>query len=208
MAGFQLEKSDIGGAVRHHFESAKITLLNTPYWVWPAPFLMSVVILLIRETPIGWITEKPVMEIIAPTIIGLTAILTLFVHYWTRELFTLMLAFLVWALFLRELHFYGTSKGLYITVTALAIIASLKRENLRAFLSRRAIGTLLPLAMWTYFISKMFDRHMFRFLPDYGLWHNNVEETLEVIGHALTFALVIMTLRYASLRIGNNNALN
>jgi hypothetical protein len=201
MASISVEKFDIAGTIRHHFESAKIALLNTPYWVWPLPFLLCVVILLIRETPIGWMTEKPVMEIIAPTIIGLTAMLVLFVHHWTRELFTLMLACLVWALFMRELHFYGTSRGLYITIIVLTVMASYKRDELKEFLSQRAIGTLLPLALWTYFVSKLFDRHVFRSLPDYALWHDNVEETLEASGHVITLALVVMTLRYASLRI-------
>ncbi len=210
MADASTKKFDIAGTISHHFESAKIALLNTPYWVWPLPFLLCIVILLIRQSPVGWMTEKPVMEIIAPTIIGLTAILVLFVHRWTRELFTLMLACLVWALFMRELHFYGTGRGLYITVFVLAVMASYKRDELKEFLSQRAIGTLLPLALWTYFVSKLFDRHVFRSLPDYLLWHDNVEETLEASGHAFTLALVIMTLRYASLRIqkgeGNKKA--
>lgn len=146
-------------------------------------------------------TEKPNQELIAPTVICLTAMLVLFVHRRTRELFTLMLACLVWALFMRELHFIGTSRALYITVITLTIIASYKRDELAEFLSQRAIGTLLPLALWTYFVSKLFDRHVFQFIPDYALWHENVEETLETCGHVFTFSLVIATLRYASTRI-------
>lgn len=201
MASKTTKKFDIAGTVRHHFQSAKMALLNIPLWVWPLPFLLCVVILLIRQSPIGWMTEKPNQELIAPTVICLTAMLALFVHRWTRELFTLMLACLVWALFLRELHFIGTSRALYITVIALTIIASYKRDELAEFLSQRAIGILLPLALWTYFVSKLFDRHVFYFMPDYVLWHDNVEETLETCGHVITFALVIATLRYASTRI-------
>lgn len=204
MASKTTKKFDIAGTIRHHFESAKMALLNIPFWVWPLPFLFCVVILLIRQSPIGWMTEKPNQEIIAPTVICLTAILVLFVHRWTRELFTLMLACLVWALFMRELHFFGTSRALYITVIVLAVMASYKRDELAEFLSQRAIGTLLPLALWTYFVSKQFDRHVFSFLPDYVLWHDNVEETLETCGHVLTFSLVIATLRYASTRSQKN----
>ncbi len=200
MTGTTTRKFDITGTIRHHFESAKMALLGIPFWVWPLPFVLCLVILLIRQTPIGWMTEKPVQEIIAPTVICLTAILVLFVHRWTRELFTLMLAALVWALFMRELHFIGTSRALYATIIVLAVLASYKRDEIAEFLNQRAIGTLLPLAMWTYFVSKLFDRHVFRSLPDYALWHDNVEETLETSGHVMTFALVVMTLRYASLR--------
>ena len=202
MSDTSTKKFDITGTIRHHFESAKMALLNIPLWVWPLPFLLCFVILLLRISPIGWMTEKPVQEIIAPTVICLTALLVLFVHHWTRELFTLMLACLVWALFMRELHFIGTSRALYAMVIVLAWLASSRRDQIVEFLSQRAIGTLLSLSLWTYFVSKLFDRHVFRSLPDYALWHDNVEETLETSGHVLTFALVVMTLRYASLRGG------
>ncbi len=194
------KKFDIAGTILHHLESAKMTLLGIPFWVWPMPFLLCVVILLIRQSPIGWITEKPVQEIIAPTVICLTAVLVLFVHRWTRELFTLMLAVLVWALFMRELHFYGTGRGLYATVIVLAFLASAKRDILGEFLGQRSIGALLGLSIWTYIVSKMFDRHYFSFLPAYHDWNNNVEETLETCGHLFVLSLVVMTLRYASLR--------
>ncbi len=194
------KKFDIASAIFHHLESAKITLLGIPFWVWPMPFLLCVVILLIRQTPIGWMTEKPVQEIIAPTVISLTAVLVLFVHRWTRELFTLFLAILVWALFMRELHFYGTGRGLYATVIVLAFLASAKRDELSEFLGQRSIGALLGLSLWTYIVSKMFDRHYFSFLPAYHDWNNNVEETLETCGHLFVLSLVVMTLRYASLR--------
>ncbi|MCK5495157.1 MAG: hypothetical protein KAI80_02000 [Hyphomicrobiaceae bacterium] len=194
------KKFDIAGTILHHLESAKMTLLGIPFWVWPMPFLLCVVILLIRQSPIGWMTEKPVQEIIAPTVICLTAVLVLFVHRWVRELFTIMLAVLVWALFMRELHFYGTGRGLYATVIVLAFLASAKRDKLGDFLGQRSIGALLGLSLWTYIISKMFDRHYFSFLPAYHDWNNNVEETLETCGHLFVLSLVVMTLRYASLR--------
>lgn len=194
------KKFDIAGTILHHLESAKMTLLGIPFWVWPMPFLLCVVILLIRQSPIGWITEKPVQEIIAPTVICLTAMLVLFVHRWASELFTLMLAVLVWALFMRELHFYGTGRGLYATVIVLAFMASAKRDKLGEFLGQRSIGALLGLSLWTYIVSKMFDRHYFSFLPAYHDWNNNVEETLETCGHLFVLSLVVMTLRFASLR--------
>ncbi len=194
------KKFDIAGTILHHLESAKMTLLGIPFWVWPMPFLLGVVILLIRQSPIGWLTEKPVQEIIAPTVICLTAVLVLFVHRWARELFTIMLAVLVWALFMRELHFIGTSWALYATVVVLAFLASAKRDELSEFLGQRSIGALLGLSLWTYIVSKMFDRHYFSFLPAYHDWNNNVEETLETCGHLFVLSLVVMTLRYASLR--------
>ena len=191
---------NIASTFRHHLDSAKAALFGTPYWVWPVPVLLCAGIVLLLQTPIGWITEKPVQEIIAPVVIGLTAMLVLFVHYWVRAFFTLLLACFVWALFLRELHFNGTGYGLYISLIVLAWLASSRRDEIRDFLERPSIGALLSCSIWTYFITKLFDRHYLSFLPDYAVWHNNVEESLETLAHVMVFALVVVTLRIASIQ--------
>ncbi|GBE43439.1 MAG TPA: hypothetical protein ENH05_03240 [Rhizobiales bacterium] len=188
--------------VRHHLGSAKAALLGAPYWVWPLPFLLSAGIFLILQSPIGWFTEKPVQEIVAPVVIGLAAVLALFVHRWVREFFTLLLACFVWALFLRELHFYGTSNGAYAAIILLAWWASSRRDEIRDFLKWPSIRGLLAASLWTYFVTKLFDRHYFSFLPGYYSWNNNVEESLETLAHAMVLALVVVTLRIGSLQGG------
>lgn len=200
MASNTTKKFDIAGTIRHHFESAKAALLGTPIWILPIPILLCVGILLIRQSPIGWLTEKPVQEIIAPTVICLAAALVLFVHRWIREFFTLLLTLFVWALFLRELHFAGTSNGVYISILLLAWWASSRRDEISGFLKQRSIGALLSGSIWTYFVTKLFDRHYFSFLPDYYDWNNNVEESLETLAHVMVFALVVVTLRTGSLQ--------
>jgi hypothetical protein len=200
MASTSSKKFDIAGMIRHHFESAKMALLSIPIWVALVPVLLCIVILLIRQTPIGWFTEKPVQELAAPVVIGLTAGLALIVHYWLREFFTLLLACFVWALFLRELHFVGTSTGLYISIILLAWWASSRRDEIRDFVKWPSIRALLSCSIWTYFVTKLFDRHYFSFLPYYNDWNNNVEESLETIAHVMVFALVVVTLRIGSLR--------
>lgn len=190
----------IADTFRHHLGSAKAALTGMPYWVWPLPILLCAGIILITQTPIGWVTEKGVQEIAAPVAIGLTAGLVLFVHYWTRAFFTLLLACFVWALFLRELHFTGTSNGLYISLIVLAWLASSRRDEISDFLKWPSIRALLGCALWTYFITKLFDRHYVSFLPGYADWHNNVEESLETLAHAMVFALVVMTLRIGAMQ--------
>ena len=183
--------------------SAKDALIGTPLWVWPVPALLCVIVLLILQTPVGWITTKPVQEIAAPTLIGLTAGLAVAVHCWLRTLFTLMLASFAVALFLRELHFTGTNNGFYLAVIILAVWASAKREEIREFISNRWIAGLLACAVWTYFVTKLFDRHYFSFLPNYVAWENNAEESLETLGHLMVFVAVVLTLRLGSLRQGH-----
>ena len=195
MANDAAKTFNIAGTLRHHLGSAKAALFGIPYWVWPLPVFLCAGIILIVQTPIGWLTEKPIQEIAAPVVIGLTAGLVVCVHRWMREFFTLLLACFVWALFLRELHFAGTSNGLYIALIVLAWLASSRRDEISDFLKWPSIRALLSCALWTYFITKLFDRHYVSFLPGYADWHNNVEESLETFAHVMVFALVVMTLR-------------
>jgi len=187
-------------AVRHHIESAKLAVLGTPYWVWPMPLLLCAAILLILQTPIGWFTEKPVQEIVAPVVLGITAVLALFVYYRVREFFTLLLACFALALFLRELHFLGTNNGFYVAVILLAWLASSRRDAIHQFLRRRSIGALLSCSLWTYFVTKLIDRHYLSFLPEYVDWHDSVEESLETLGHLMVFALVVVALRVGNIQ--------
>ena len=191
---------DIAGTIRHHIGSAKATLLGVPYWVWPLPILLSVAVFLLLQTPFGWFTEKPVQEIAAPVVIGLAAGLAFFVHRWVREFFTLILALFVCALFLRELHFYGTNNGLYAAIVVLAWWASSRRDDIGEFLKWPSIRGLLAASLWTYVFTKFFDRHYFSFLPDYYSWNDNVEESLETLAHVMVLALVVVTLRIGILQ--------
>ena len=68
-------------------------------------------------------------------------------------------------------------------------------ERIRDFAGSRNIAGLLVCAIWTYFLTKVLDRHYLSFLPDYYSWHNNVEETLETFGHLMVFAAVVATLQ-------------
>lgn len=186
--------------VRHHLQSVKAALQAIPFWVWFLPFLFGGVIILLLQSPLSWITEKPLQEVVAAVVIGNAALLVLLVCYWVRELFALLLAVLVWALFFRELHFTGTSKGLYLTIIVLAWLASSKRDALKCFMSELPVIVLLSGAMWTYLITKLLDRNFFTFLPNYYQWSHNVEETLETFGHLMIMTLVVVTLRIGSLR--------
>lgn len=191
------QRFDAVAWLRHHAASARMALAGIPYWVWPLPALLWIAVLLIMQTPFRWITEKDVLELISPMVLALAAGTALFVHRWARESFTLMLACFCWALFFRELHFTGTSRGIYAALIVLAWWASSRRDEILPFLARRPVAALLSGAAWTYFITKQLDRHNFGFLPNYRDWNNNVEESLETLAHLMVFALVVATLRAA-----------
>ncbi len=172
--------------------------------VWLLPFVLSLVIWAITKTPIGWMTEKPVQEIVAPVVIGMTAALVLAVHRWVGTRFSLLLACFVWSLFFRELHFWGTNNGFYIALVAIIIWGWLSRSQISEFLQCRVIRFFLSGAFLIYLLSKIVDRGYLAFLPEFAVWRHNLEETLETCGHLMVFALVVMTLRVATLRRQQN----
>lgn len=179
-------------------KTAVTILKSIPPLIWLLPFALSLAIWAISKTPIGWMTEKPIQEIVAPVVIGMTAALVLMVHRWVGTKFSLLLACFVWALFLRELHFWGTNNGFYIALVVIVIWGWLSRNQIGEFLEQPAIKFLLSGAFLIYLFSKIVDRGYLAFLPDFAIWRHNLEETLETCGHLLVFALVIMTLRIAT----------
>ena len=172
-------------------------LKNIPVFVWPLPILFALIVVALSYTQLGWMTEKPEQEIVAPVIIGMTAGLVIFVHRWVGERFSLLLALFVWSLFMRELHFWGTNNGFYLAFIAIVIWSWVSRAQLAQFLECYAIRSFLSCALLFYAFSKVMDRGYLAFLPDFRSWHHNLEETLESGGHLLVFCLVIVTLRFA-----------
>jgi len=185
----------ISGWVRYHLATLRMTVTGVPHWVWPLPVILGLAIIALMQTPFGWVTDKQYQEIVAPTVIGLAACLSLFVHRWTGATFTLILACFCWALFLREIRFPGSSKGMYASLFILACWASVRRDEVRTYLARKPIASLLAAASWTYFFTKLLDQHHLSFLPRYYDWNNNVEESLETLAHLMVFALVVAALR-------------
>jgi hypothetical protein len=175
------------------------TVRAIPVVMWGLPFVLSAVIWAITKTPVGWITEKPVQEIAAPVVIGLSAGLVLMVHKWAQARFTLILACFVWSLFLRELHFWGTNNGFYIALVAIIIWTWASRSQLIDFLQFSSIRHFLSGAFLIYLLSKIVDRGYLAFLPEFSAWRHNLEETLETSGHVMVFCLVVMSYRIATL---------
>ncbi|MDA7948626.1 MAG: hypothetical protein MPJ78_14260 [Hyphomicrobiaceae bacterium] len=204
MADVPSRRDNSKGTAFEVFVSAGTGLARLPIWVWLAPIGVALIVIVLIHTPLSRVFEKPVQEIIAPVVIGLAAGLSLVAHYRLRKLFTLMLACFALALFARELHFKGTNAGFYVAIVVLAVWATLKWKQIREFFGDRGIAGLLTCAFWTFFITKLLDRHYLSFLPGYTVWHNYVEETLETFGHVMVFALIIATLHLGSLLQARN----
>ena len=176
-------------------DATKAAILGTPRYIWAVPFVLMVLILLVYALPFGWITTKPIQEIIAPTVIALATAVATYFYRDNKSTLSLMLTCFAWALFLRELHLPLTNNGFYVAIVVLAGWAVKERDALTHWLTETSAGILLPAAFWTYFISKVMDRHYLGFLPNYYHWNDSVEETLETCGHLMVFALVIVAMK-------------
>ncbi len=156
--------------------SALETVKSVPVAMWFMPLILSFAIWAFARTPLGWMTEKPVQEIAAPVVIGITAALMIAVHQWVGAKFSLLLACFVWSLFLRELHFWGTNNGFYIAFVVLVIWGWLSRHQMEEFLNQTSIRYFLSGALLIYLFSKIVDRGYLSFLPDFKMWRHNLEE--------------------------------
>jgi len=180
---------------RQHYASGWAALRATPPFAFLMPLLSIALIAIVQQLPFAWFTEKPVQEIAAPVVLAIAAGTVLVGYRWFRETLPLMLAVLVWALFLRELHFEFMNGGILFALAGLAWWLSTVRLEIADWLAHFWIRFWLASAFLSYFISDMLDRHVFSFLPNYRSWNNNVEESLETCGHVMIFALVLATIR-------------
>lgn len=113
----------------------------------------------------------------------------------TNPLVLLMFAFCV-AFFSREIHFAGTSNGVYLAVIAIGIWAWRWRERLVNPVNIGRFKAWLFAAGWTYFLALLVQRRFFKHvLPEPLLaWEHSIhvpmEEWIEVVAHALLLVTV------------------
>jgi hypothetical protein len=98
-------------------------------------------------------------------------------------------AALVATLFMREVHFTGTSTGVYVGLLILFTVLVRHASDWRPTLVRPGFATPLVAAFGCYFLSQTLDQRWWKFLPAEDVWHTVVEESLEVMGHVFILAL-------------------
>ncbi len=112
-----------------------------------------------------------------------------------NPLVPLLFAFCL-AFFLREIHFAGTSKGVYIAAALIAYWAWRWRDRLGGPVSTGRFKAWLFAAGWAYFLALLVQRRFFKHVfPDELLaWEQALvvpmEEWLEVVAHTLLLIMV------------------
>lgn len=164
------------------------------FWILLAPISLAIWIGTQTDHPLWQYTRKPLQEQIGPGILAVAVLCA--VGYWAveRGFYQRWLVLLTSCLLCREIHFWGTSNGAYIGIPLLFWYASSHMSAMRPHVDRRLICTLFVGGFFTYVAAITVDRAVWKFLPQHRLWRDNVEETLESLGHLMILGMVIASM--------------
>ncbi len=184
----------LNAAVSWHIATADRILRLTPFWVLLVPVLGIGIIYVLNTMPrVSPYLTKDSAEFISPIILAVGVAIAAWLAATRPQVYYKWLALFAVSLLLRELHFRGTNTGFYIAFVLLIGWASYARDRFEPFISNRTIVTLLMSVIWTYLVSKSFDRHVWDALMTGSLSRDLFEENLEILGHVLFVVLVVVS---------------
>ncbi|HEX2840321.1 hypothetical protein [Hyphomicrobium sp.] len=184
----------LSAALSWHTTTAAIILRLTPYWVLLVPALGIVIIYFLNTMPgASPYLTKDSAEFLSPIVLAVGVAIAAWLAVTRPEIYYKWLAVFAVCLLLRELHFRGTNTGFYIAFVLLIGWASYARDRFEPFISNRTIVTLLMSLIWTYLVSKSFDQHFWDAHMTGSLSRDLFEENLEILGHVLFVALVVVS---------------
>lgn len=193
----------IKNSVNWHLQTAGQVFNKSPLWILLLPLGFMLLLLGLDQTPLSAYMNKDSAEIAAPMILAVAFTLSLFNIFSDQHIYHKWLAFFAFILFMRELHFYGTNNGFYIGFLLLMWWGSKYRQRLVPYFDKKILVSMIVLIIWTYLISKSFDRHYWDSLIPEGVESDLFEENLELIGHLLFLVLVFISGRMKSVTLEN-----
>ncbi len=173
----------------------------------------GIFLLLFWATLNGYIApRKKTLEVVALVILYVAVGTALLRYVFGREPFFLWLTLLCTVFTLREHHVAHSKNGVFIGAGLLTFYAWRNRARLRPFVDCRRVMSTLTAVVVSYYIAWSLDARMWRpWLPGTkkAVW-SPVEESMEVVGHALllTAAIfaVLLALRQARTAAGATSA--
>jgi len=121
----------------------------------------------------------------APYLVGAAAAIYAARAVWTFNPLYWIVAVLGAALTCREIHFAGTSRGLYVALAVLAGWAVAWRGRLYGPLGDWRHTSWLLATLAGYFLSQLVARRAFKFIPGEHAIHRSLEECAETAAHAM-----------------------
>ena len=176
-----------------HCSTAAHLLRIIPVWVLVVPFAAMICFYELDKFPLlsPYLAKKRA-EVVGPVIVFLALIYaTSLAHNRSHVYFTWQALFAL-AVFLRELHFWGTNTGFLIALPLLIRWASRHRERLQPYIYDKRIVTLMACVLWTYLVSQIFDWFILDDLIPKAT-ADVLEENLEAFGHLLFFVQVAVS---------------
>ena len=159
-----------------------------PLLFGPAIILTVYISYLLNPHPSCWIGNKPRLEMLAIYFTSAATIIYLIRIIFSRNpvfilLFALSLTFLC-----REIHFAGTTTGVYIALAILGVWSLFWQDRIFEGLKKGALLKWVVSTFAIYFLSVLVARRVFRFMPLEDILHVPFEEMLENGAHLMLIA--------------------
>ena len=151
-------------------------------WVIP---IGSIFLVAGAFSPLAPLFDKPVLEAIAIPLAGAAWLASLYRLYRVRSPFFVILCYLTFALFMREIHFSGAKAFCYASLVIVFLWAWVWREKIQCEIHDRKLMSWLFTTFAAYAWSQFVARKGLEFIPNELSFHEALEEGSENLGHLL-----------------------
>ncbi len=127
--------------------------------------------------------SKPQIEDASIVLLGIFFAIILARCLQLRHHFLIWLTLFVGTFLCREIHFAGTSKGVYIAAIVLLLVLLKNYEAWQEYTKTPMFRNLLFLSLFTYVLSQTVARRAWKIIPGEEFFASATEEYLEFLGH-------------------------
>ncbi len=162
------------------------------------------VLLIVFADAVGWdfLLSKSFHEYLALLLTGI-AVLLCIAHYKIHGGYLfIILTFFTVNLFCREIHFSGTDITIYLALFITPVWAWLWLDRIGEVFEDKPFLSIFTATLFTYFLSQLIARRVFRGIPGEDILHVPLEEAVETTAHIL----LIISYSIASWKLSTNGA--
>ena len=167
------------------------------YWPFALGPVVMVVVYALYLTNSNSILGKNIQEYIHLGLIAAAFVVFLAAAIKEKEIFRFMMSALCFSFLCREIHFAGTSLGVYIAIAIITIWAISKWKQIEPIIEQGKIKPWLYATGFTYILSQLIARRVLRSLhvPNEQQVHVILEEAIETVAHSMMVITAIITWR-------------
>jgi hypothetical protein len=149
---------------------------------------------------------KPTLESLALWLLAIGTALACVRLFLSRDVFFVWGAAVLLTLLCREIHFVGTSEGVYVSLVLLGLLAVRFHDRLEGYLAQPFVVNALAMGFFCYVITNTTDQRWWKArsswpgIPGEEVFHVPLEETMEVVGHLFFIAAILLARRQSGPR--------